>query len=175
LSAPAPQSGCAGGRYHLKRKSVSGNSIRSRGGPRRGTAHGCTIPLHPDPLPPWEGGRGCREWGDVIPTNAKRAILSAPAPQSGCAEGWYRLKRKSVSGNSIIPFPVSGQSRASGAGGVEKGGLFAALQSEGLRRGEEVVFADEISHALHWYRCLFFDKILISTLDARLNQRPISS
>jgi len=29
--------------------------------------------------------------------------LSAPAPQSGCAEGWYRLKRKSVSGNSISP------------------------------------------------------------------------
>jgi hypothetical protein len=27
--------------------------------------------------------------------------LSAPAPQSGCAEGWYRLKRKSVSGNGI--------------------------------------------------------------------------
>jgi hypothetical protein len=26
-----------------------------------------TIPLHPDPLPPCEGGRGCREWGDVIP------------------------------------------------------------------------------------------------------------
>jgi hypothetical protein len=36
-----------------------------------------------------------------------------------------------------------------------KGGLFAALQSEGLRRGEEVVFADEISHALYFYRCLF--------------------
>jgi lysyl-tRNA synthetase class 2 len=55
------------------------------------------IPLHPDPLPPWEGGRGCREWGD-----GKRDILSAPAPQSGCAEGWYRLKRKSVLGNGII-------------------------------------------------------------------------
>jgi hypothetical protein len=38
---------------------------------------------------------------------------------------------------------------------MEKGGLLAALQSEGLRRGEEVVFADEISHALYFYRCLF--------------------
>jgi hypothetical protein len=28
-------------------------------------------------------------------------MLSALAPQSGCAEGWYRLKRKSVSGNGI--------------------------------------------------------------------------
>jgi hypothetical protein len=27
---------------------------------------------------------------------------------------------------------------------VEKGGLLAALQAEGLRRGEEVVFADEM-------------------------------
>jgi len=33
-------------------------------------AYGCTIPPHPDPLPPWEGGRGCREWGD-----GKRGIL----------------------------------------------------------------------------------------------------
>ena len=30
------------------------------------------------------------------------------------------------------------------AGGVEKGGLLAALQAEGLRRGEEGVFADEM-------------------------------
>jgi len=30
------------------------------------------------------------------------------------------------------------------AGGVEKRGSLAALQAEGLRRGEEVVFADEI-------------------------------
>ena len=65
-------------------------------GPRRDTAYGCTIPLHPDPLPPSQGGRGCREWGD-----GKRNILSVPAPQSRCAEGRYRLKRKSVSGNGI--------------------------------------------------------------------------
>ena len=64
--------------------------------PRRGRAYRCTIPLHPDPLPPCEGGRGGREWGD-----GKRDSLSAPAPQSGCAEGCYRLKRKSVSGNGI--------------------------------------------------------------------------
>ena len=64
--------------------------------PRRGRAYRCTIPLHPDPLPPCEGGRGCREWGD-----GKRDILSAPAPRSRCAEGCYRLKRKSVSGNGI--------------------------------------------------------------------------
>ena len=30
------------------------------------------------------------------------------------------------------------------AGGVEKGGLLAALEAEGLRRGEEGVFADEM-------------------------------
>ena len=36
-----------------------------------------------------------------------------------------------------------------------KGGLLAALQAERLRRGEEEAFVDEISHALHWYRCLF--------------------
>jgi hypothetical protein len=39
-----------------------------------------------------------------------------------------------------------GESRSSGAGGVEKVGLLAALQAEGLRRGEEGVFANEISH-----------------------------
>ena len=50
--------------------------------PRRGTARGCPIPLHPDPLPPWEGGRGCREWGD-----GRRDILSAPALWGGCAGG----------------------------------------------------------------------------------------
>jgi hypothetical protein len=37
-----------------------------------------------------------------------------------------------------------GESRSPGAGGVEKGGLLAALQAEGLRRGEEAVFADEM-------------------------------
>jgi hypothetical protein len=37
----------------------------------------------------------------VIPTNGKRDILSAPAPQSGCAGDWYCLKRKSVPRNSI--------------------------------------------------------------------------
>ena len=30
------------------------------------------------------------------------------------------------------------------AGGMEKRGLLAALQAEGLRGGEEVVFADEM-------------------------------
>ena len=65
-------------------------SLRGHWHSQRGTAHGCTIPPHPDPLPPKEGGRGCREWGDVIPTNGKRDIL-----------GWYRLKRKSVSGNGM--------------------------------------------------------------------------
>jgi hypothetical protein len=37
-----------------------------------------------------------------------------------------------------------GESRAAGPRGVEKRGLLAALQAEGLRRGEEVVFADEM-------------------------------
>jgi len=37
-----------------------------------------------------------------------------------------------------------GESGCAGAGGVEKEGLLAALQGEGLRRGEEVVFADEM-------------------------------
>jgi ATPase subunit of ABC transporter with duplicated ATPase domains len=37
-----------------------------------------------------------------------------------------------------------GESGCAGAGGVGKGGLLAALQAEGLRRGEEVVFADEM-------------------------------
>jgi len=37
-----------------------------------------------------------------------------------------------------------GESRCAGAGGVEKGGLLAALQAEGLRQGEELVFADEM-------------------------------
>ena len=37
-----------------------------------------------------------------------------------------------------------GESGSSGAGGMEKGGLLAALQAEGLRRGEEGVFADEM-------------------------------
>ena len=39
-----------------------------------------------------------------------------------------------------------GENESSGAGGVKKGGLLVALQAEGLKRGEEVVFADEISH-----------------------------
>jgi len=37
-----------------------------------------------------------------------------------------------------------GESGCAGAGGMEKGGLLAALQAEGLRRGEEGVFADEM-------------------------------
>ena len=37
-----------------------------------------------------------------------------------------------------------GESKCAGEGGVEKRGLLAALQGEGLRRGEEVVFADEM-------------------------------
>jgi hypothetical protein len=37
-----------------------------------------------------------------------------------------------------------GESGCAGAAGVEKGGLLAALQAEGLRRGEEGVFADEM-------------------------------
>jgi len=48
-----------------------------------------------------------------------------------------------------------GESRSAGAGGVEKGGLLAGLQAEGLRRGKALVFVDEISHALYFYRCLF--------------------
>ena len=36
-----------------------------------------------------------------------------------------------------------GENECAGAEGVEKG-LWAALQAEGLRRGEEVVFADEM-------------------------------
>ena len=102
LSAPALWGEGAGGRYRLKRKSVSGNGIRSRGGVRRGMAHGCTIPPHPDPLPPFEGGRGCREWGDVRPTNGKKDILSAPAPQRAGALGTGRRpKRKFIIGNGI--------------------------------------------------------------------------
>jgi hypothetical protein len=41
--------------------------------------------------------------------------------------------RKPWPQNGIIPFPVSIQSGLSGTVGVEKGGLLAALQSEGLR------------------------------------------
>jgi len=37
-----------------------------------------------------------------------------------------------------------GESGSSGAGGMEKRGLLAALQAEGLRRGEEGAFADEM-------------------------------
>jgi len=37
-----------------------------------------------------------------------------------------------------------GESGSPGAGGMEKRGLLAALQAEGLRRGEEGVFADEM-------------------------------
>jgi hypothetical protein len=36
------------------------------------------------------------------------------------------------------------ESGCAGAGGMEKGGLLAALQAKGLRRGEEGVFADEM-------------------------------
>ena len=52
------------------------------------------------PSPPSQGGRRCREWGE-----GKRDILSAPASQSGCARGGYRLKIKSLLGNSISPNP----------------------------------------------------------------------
>ena len=37
-----------------------------------------------------------------------------------------------------------GESGCAGAGGVEKRGLWAAFLAEGLRRGEEVVFADKM-------------------------------
>jgi hypothetical protein len=37
-----------------------------------------------------------------------------------------------------------GESGSAGPGGVEKGGLLAALRAEGIRRGEEVVFAAEM-------------------------------
>jgi len=49
--------------------------------------------------------------------------------------------------SSIAP-PADGSGSIPGpstcAGGVEKRGSLGALQAEGLRRGEEVVFADEI-------------------------------
>ena len=37
-----------------------------------------------------------------------------------------------------------GESGSAGPGGVEKGGLLAALRAEGIRRGEAVVFANEM-------------------------------
>jgi len=108
LSTPALWGEGAGGWYRLKRKSVSGNGIRSRGGRRRGMAHGCTIPPHPDPLPPWEGGRGCREWGD-----GKRDILSAPAQPSGCAGRWPPPKKKVYNGKWHNSTLLHSESRAS--------------------------------------------------------------
>ena len=70
--------------------------------------HGTWVyaPPSPRPSPALRRGERVEGVGDVIPTNGKRDILSAPAPQSGCAGGWYRLKRKSVLGNSIIGFPA---------------------------------------------------------------------
>jgi hypothetical protein len=61
----------------------------TRGAPK-GQGTWVSDPPSPRPSPPLGRGRGCREWGD-----GKRDILSAPAPQSGCAGGRYRLKRKS--------------------------------------------------------------------------------
>ena len=48
--------------------------------------------------------------------DGKRDILSAPAPQSGCAGGWYRLKRKSVLGNSIRGTGTGREASADGEG-----------------------------------------------------------
>jgi hypothetical protein len=53
--------------------------------------HGTWVydPLHPDPLPPSQGGRECREWGDVIPfavknlLNGERDILTASSAGGG--------------------------------------------------------------------------------------------
>ena len=57
---------------------------------------GVRSPFTPTLSPLEKGGEGVGSGGD-----GKRDILSAPAPQSGCAEGRYRLKRKSVLGSSI--------------------------------------------------------------------------
>ncbi len=43
-----------------------------------------------------------------------------------------------------VPRPMAEESGCAGAEAWKKGGLLAALQAEGLRRGEEVVFADEM-------------------------------
>ncbi len=80
---------------HIKKAFDSKWHKVTRRAPKEQGTQVYTIPLHPDPLHPSQGGSGCREWGD-----GKRDILSALAPQSGCAGGWYRLKRKSLSGNS---------------------------------------------------------------------------
>ena len=59
---------------------------------------GVRSPFTPTLSPLEKGEEGVGSGGMV-----RENILSALAPQSGCAEGWYRLKRKSVSGNGIIP------------------------------------------------------------------------
>ena len=62
---------------------------------------GVRSPFTPTLSPLEKGGEGVGSGGD-----GKRDILSAPAPRSRCTEGWYHLKRKSMPGNSIIPFPI---------------------------------------------------------------------
>jgi len=68
---------------------------------------GARSPLTPTLSPLEKGVEGGGSGGDVIPTNGKRDILSAPAPQGGDAGGWYRLKRKSVPGNGITSLKLS--------------------------------------------------------------------
>ena len=67
---------------------------------------GVRSPLTPTLSPLRKGGEGVGSGGDVIPTNGKRDIL-----------GRYRLKRKSVPGNSIT---AAGSSTATypKAGGI---------------------------------------------------------
>ena len=51
---------------------------------------------------------------------------------------------------------------------MKKRGLLVALQAEGLKRGKAVVFANEMSHALHSYRYLFLTKSSLSHLEHAL-------